>query len=293
MGRCAQLHLTSHWPEHSSWSECITFDFHIDTPVIKNFRIASLQRYGILAQSTARLGELFLIEPNPSNCLSTVRQEINLLACSLPRSLNGFLFGLAAINSLLQYHATPSVIPFVNASIMSGWNNVLNPHPVKTPPANTFGPANEIFPQQYAGLDPGYLAVNSAEKFQASMFAGAFEPRMPEIIWSSSDVQSVGEQSTVPDILAHVNTSSAPEYHAPTAIVAGQLDIGLCGGDCGGQENASKPDLLAASKQFYPGVDQHKYLGYRVPNTGHMVHFHDSAAETIMVVHDWLVKMGL
>ncbi|KAL1968457.1 hypothetical protein VTN77DRAFT_1986 [Rasamsonia byssochlamydoides] len=208
--------------------------------------------------------------------------------------LNGFSFGSVTVDYLLKYPPSPSVIPLISATILSGYSHIINPHPnpAVSISSQQFGPAAQVFPSRFGGLNPGYVTITNAPNYADSFFAGAFDPAIPPLIWSREDVQAVGEQDSISGVFQTFNVSAVPAYTAPLAIVAGQFDQPLCGGDCGG-ENTSTPDLIALSRQFYPGVPSEKYFGYRVPQTGHMLHYHESARRTMGIVHSWLTKIGL
>jgi pimeloyl-ACP methyl ester carboxylesterase len=204
--------------------------------------------------------------------------------------LNGFSYGSLVIDNFLNNPPSPSMIALVNATILTGYTHVPNAHPDPNVTAATqqFSPAAQIFPTRFDGLDPGYRTIANAPNYAHSFFAGAYNPAVPDLIWSREDVQASGEVASLVAGASSFNVSSVDSYHAPTAIIAGQDDGPLCGGDCGD----GPTDLLALSRRYFPGVSQEKYFSHRVPRTGHMVHYHESARTTMETVHAWLEKMG-
>lgn len=218
---------------------------------------------------------------------------LNFLPAFSTIILNGFSFGSLVIDVLLNNPPSPSAIALINATILTGYSHIPNPHgnPNVTAVSQQFGPASQIFPKRFKTLNPGYRSIINAPNYAHSFFAGSYNPAVPASIWSREDVQATGEVGSLGAGASSFNISSVASYHAPLAIVAGQFDGPLCGGDCGGAGGV--PDFLAMSKHYFPGVSQGKYFSYRVPQTGHMLHYHESARNTTEIVHAWLERMGL
>ncbi|KAJ9604578.1 hypothetical protein H2200_010691 [Cladophialophora chaetospira] len=204
--------------------------------------------------------------------------------------LTGFSFGSLVIDVLLNKPPSPSSIPLINATILTGYSHIPNSHPNPNVTISTqqFLPGSQVFPVRFKSLDPGYKTIATATNYAHSFFAGAYDPIVPNVIWSSEDVQASGEVNSLAAGASSFNISSVATYRAPTAIVAGEFDEPLCGGNCGSGDT----DLLAMSKRYYPGVEEEEYFSLRVPNTGHMLHYHESARGTMEAVHDWLARMG-
>ena len=153
-----------------------------------------------------------------------------------------------------------------------------------------FAPGATVFPQRFAGLNPGYTTIVSAENMRQSFFGndGSFEPIIPVINWQREDVQAIGEQESIGALLTSSFFSAvATQFTAPLALIAGAQDEPLCGGDCG-----EGPDNLAAmSKSFFPNA--RPFTPIIIPNTGHFLNLHLSAPETFARAHAWLAEVGL
>lgn len=153
-----------------------------------------------------------------------------------------------------------------------------------------FAPASSVFPQRFAGLDPGYQTIVSAQNMRQSFFSanGTFDPLIPTINWEREDVQATGEvQSLVSLLTSSFATAPAGNFTAPIALVIGQNDEVLCESDCGsGEEN-----LAVMSKSYFP--DSKAFEPIVIPNTGHFLNLHYSARDTFIRVHEWLESVGL
>lgn len=150
-------------------------------------------------------------------------------------------------------------------------------------------PASSIFPQRFAGLDPGYQTIVSAGNMRESFFSanGTYDPLIPTIHWEREDVQATGEvQSLISLLTSSFVSAPATGFEAPLALVIGQNDEVLCESDCG----EGNSNLAVMSKSYFP--DSRAFEPIVVPNTGHFLNLHYSAPETFRGVHKWLETVG-
>lgn len=123
-------------------------------------------------------------------------------------------------------------------------------------PAGTVGPRLADYPA-------GYLTLGSASAVHANLLSpGGFDPALLGMAYSGAQPVTVGEILTLGSQSGLVNPLTGP-----VLIITGGRDLPFCGGDCNITGNASLPNFLEISRDYFPNAS--KFDAVVVGESGH------------------------
>jgi len=162
----------------------------------------------------------------------------------------------------------------IDAYVLTGFSSSL-----AIPPAliGSLFSAAEVSPR-LAGLDLGYVTINTEATRTATFYAGGFDPAVAHLDFAVADTTAV-EELLGPGII-----SSTSPYTGPVFIVTGDKDVIFCGGG---------PSTCAATLnktvELYPSSGN--FGTFVVPNSGHTLCLHYSLPQTVAAIHSWLGRI--
>lgn len=116
---------------------------------------------------------------------------------------------------------------------------------------------------RFADYPAGYLAPATASAVQVLYFApGAFDPALLSLAYNNGQPVTVGEILTL-----GAQTNVVNPLTGPVLVITGDRDLPFCGGDCTITGNASLPNFLEISRDYFPNAS--KFDAVAVGGAGH------------------------
>ncbi|KAI1381059.1 Alpha/Beta hydrolase protein [Hypoxylon crocopeplum] len=140
------------------------------------------------------------------------------------------------------------------------------------------GPAQQIDPDKWGGLQPTYQTQSSREGRLVACFAGSYDPDIVEYDWQTRDFDTLGAAITFTYHLVE-----APEFKGPIFLGIGDRDSTFCGG------KFCREQPYALYNRF-PKAQAYDIKIYE--ETGHLILYHHSAQQLMVDTIGFLRDQG-
>ncbi|KAI9665163.1 MAG: hypothetical protein M1831_002173 [Alyxoria varia] len=136
---------------------------------------------------------------------------------------------------------------------------------------------------RFDGLENGYVVQATPQSIQFPFYRYPnYDPRIFEAQVAEKQTQTLGEVFTLGSIVIPV-----PDFTGPVALINGENDYLVCGGNC-----TSPQDWSAQALQtLYPAAGQGS-LSYVVSGSGHNINAHYSAPKAFAKINDFFETNG-
>lgn len=116
---------------------------------------------------------------------------------------------------------------------------------------------------RFVDYPAGYLAAGSTTGVHTNFFSpGSFDPAVLDMAFNNGQPVTVGEILTLGALTGVVNPLTGP-----VLVITGGRDLPFCGGDCTRTGNASLPNFLEISRDYFPSTS--KFEAVVVGEAGH------------------------
>ncbi|WPA97558.1 uncharacterized protein RHO25_002168 [Cercospora beticola] len=168
--------------------------------------------------------------------------------------------------------------------ILTGWSKSVLP---SLPGVTALGaqPASQVDAKSFGDLAQGYMTTPNETTRTESFFGDPnvvdFEPEVAHLFFQRKDVVSAGQFVSV-----YVDTKPAPAFRGRVLVLTGEQDQAFCGpGSSAIDPKPACGHLLRKSGELFPNAE---YSWKSIPRTGHALHLHQSAQESLKIAHDFL-----
>jgi len=138
--------------------------------------------------------------------------------------------------------------------------------------------ARLTLPGRFGSLPAGYGVLANGSLREHSFYTDRYDRALAARDNQLQDTVAVGEL-----LVSAPGFTPVPGYRGPVMVVTGAVDQLLCNPAAGTCE-----DILNRTGLLFPASARYDY--YAPPRTGHNVVLHESAWDTMKVVHHWLDK---
>ncbi len=142
--------------------------------------------------------------------------------------------------------------------------------------------ASEAFPSRFAGVSNGYYICPTSEGLQYLFLRfPTFAPKLRDLAFEMGQTQSVGE------LLGSIELSAPTNFTGPVYVINGQRDMQNCLGNC----YIPYDKTAALQPALFPHARKDSSY-YVVPDTGHGINYHYTAADAFGKISTWLSDVG-